>query len=68
MHYHAVLKNVRVVAKNKCAFGEIYDDKKGRFTDGTLVRTSTVQDIIESGRKTYIKTLNTTYLVESWTE
>lgn len=66
MHYHAVLKNVSVVAKNQIAFGEIYGDKKGRFADGTQVRTSTVQDIIESGRKTYIKTLNTTYLVDSW--
>lgn len=66
MHYHARLENVQIVTKNQCTFGEIYDDKKGRFTDGTPVRTSRVEDIIESRGKTYIKTMNTTYLVSSW--
>ena len=62
MHYHAVLKNAFKLSNS--VVGHIYDDKKGRFPDGAQVRTSYVEDIIEEDGKTYVKTLNTTYLIE----
>lgn len=70
MHYHAILKDVRVwETKYKgdyvtVAGGDIFGDSKQRWPDGTPVRTSIVQEIIEEDGKTYIETMNTTYLVE----
>lgn len=70
MHYHAILKDVRVwETKYNGEFvtvsgGEIFGDSKQRWADGTPVRTSIVQEIIEEDGKTYIVTMNTTYLVE----
>lgn len=41
--------------------GYIYEDKKGRFGDGTFIHTSIVKEITEDG---YAITLNSTYKLE----
>lgn len=55
--YDATLKNVKR-CKLYCV-GEIYGDTKGRFPDGTTVRTSPIVSI-ENG---ILQTLNTRYLL-----
>lgn len=61
-HYDAELQFERftgVGGGKKIAWGTIYNDKKGRFRDGTQVRTS----IVESDGDGYIQTMNTCYKV-----
>lgn len=43
----------------KQLYGVIYDDEKGRFKDGTKIRTSTLVEL--SIENNYAKTLNTQY-------
>lgn len=43
------------------AWGEVYNDGKGRFADGTHIRTSLIQEIYEEDGKTFAKTMNSVY-------
>lgn len=43
------------------AHGRIYNDSRGIFVDGEVVRTSTVKQIVEIDGETYIETRNTMY-------
>jgi hypothetical protein len=59
-HYDAELHNYKILpayAGGLVATGEIYNDSKGRFADGELIRTSLVKDV-EDG---IIITRNTRY-------
>lgn len=70
--YTAVLKNV-VLAKapyseRDVAYGDIYDDRCGRFEDGKPVITSEVMAIAHVEDVCYIITRNSIYKVEGQLE
>jgi hypothetical protein len=52
-----ILENWQLI--NNHLYGEIHNDEKGRFPDGTPIRTSTLQEINEA--EGYAQTLNTRY-------
>lgn len=67
MDYDAILVSpiiYPVSKKGEVAIGHIKNDKKGRFVNGELVRTSLIEEriILEDGE--YIRTMNTVYKVE----
>ena len=62
---HMILKNWRIEQLDNgrvVVYGQIYNDVRGRFADGTLVRTSAVlkADFVRG----VIKTKNSTYRLE----
>lgn len=61
MEYTAELHFVEVALG--LAFGHIYNDKRGRFPDGTEVKTSLVKEIVVKEDTTYIVTRNSVYKV-----
>lgn len=66
MEYDAILEDPRLspISKSKkVAVGYIYEDKKGRWPDGTFIRTSLIEKEIKVGNDVYIKTMNTVYKV-----
>ena len=44
-------------------YGQIYNDSKGRFDDGTFVRTSFLSENYELGEGLVVKTKNSAYLL-----
>ena len=47
--------------QKKRLFGDIYDDEKGRFTDGAEVSTSSIQEL--NPKENYAMTRNTKYIL-----
>lgn len=46
------------------AYGTIFNDSKGRFVDGSKIRTSAIENIIVNDKgEMFIETLNTMYKV-----
>lgn len=43
--------------------GDIYDDTKGRWEDGTHIHTSTVVERIDDGERELIVTRNSVYVI-----
>ena len=54
-----ILKNYSMVGNT--VLGYVYDDEKGRFLDGTYIRTSAIKREYEQDGKKYIETRNSTY-------
>jgi hypothetical protein len=46
---------------SKVAHGRVYNDSRGIFRDGDVVRTSVIKDIYEKDGHIYIETRNTMY-------
>lgn len=59
----ATLKKVKWV--DPVYMGDIYDDSRGRWPNGTPIWTSTVQEVVDSK---LIVTLNSNYLIEEGTD
>ena len=57
-----IIKNADIIYCR--VVGTIYGDEKGRFPDGSTIRTSEVQDFWKNNGKNYIKTKNSIYEVE----
>lgn len=66
MKHDVVLINVRSVVKGSNCQGEVFHDSNGTHKSGDVIWTPPVDEIIESGRKTYLKTCSSTYRVDSW--
>jgi len=70
MEYTAILSDWLQVPTMSGVYvlGKIYEDKKKRFKDGTLIYTSLVLKNyyveIDGKQETIIKTLNSTYLLQ----
>lgn len=71
MQITGVLRNARRVPKGSqdprapCLNGDIFNDVRGRFADGSNVTTSTV---LEEQPDDVFVTRNSVYRVESWAE
>lgn len=70
MEHDAVLKDwgwIEIPNRGHVLLGAIYDDKKGRFLDGNVVRTSLVEELFSSVALEkgivhhYARTMNTMY-------
>jgi hypothetical protein len=61
MNYDAELKQFSYF--EPCGYGTIYGDKKGRFTDGEPIRTSTVLGKEEYSEGFIYQTRNSRYFV-----
>lgn len=59
----AELREWRFWEKHGIFTGHIYSDKKGRWSDGTLMRTSKVTSIYHYELMDIVVTLNSTYLL-----
>ncbi len=74
IEYDAVLKDYTFIAigygTKYVVMGAIYDDKKRRFLDGALVRTSVVEEMFNSKTRKgevvcrYVRTMNSVYKLE----
>lgn len=52
--------------KSACIRGNIFNDTRGRFKDGTLVYSSKIDTVHNDGKNYFVKTLNSLYKIESW--
>lgn len=65
-HFDAILLNPQKweITEGRFVYlGNIYRDKKKRWTDGVDIRTSFVEKEFEVDGRQYIKTMNTIYKV-----
>jgi len=64
--YHAFID------ADECVHGIVFNDRKGRFADGEMIRTSTVRAVLQNADSRYfnfpadIFTLNSRYRVINW--
>jgi len=70
MSYTARLENWKVIKDKKefVLIGNVYDDRKNRFTDGDMIRTSLIEEDCENRNTDFdegekVKTKNSTYLL-----
>jgi len=57
-----IIKNARIILGH--IMGNAYNDKNGKFKDGTTVFTSEVRKFYKKGKKNYVVTKNNTYEIE----
>lgn len=66
MKITAELRQWKYLPKSKIIWGQVFDDVRGRWNDGSRIHTSSVQEIIAHPTKSGYKvarTLNSYYLL-----